>query len=156
MYKPLESIISYNIIKCLNESKVSDWITWWGKEFQSLIACGKKENLYESILAYKWMNLLAVLLVKEGESIRMWECGIATWLLIILKSIIKVSWSCHFSKESHPKSSNIVETLESLAKSLNTNLAAFRWITSIEWILQWVWGDQTVAAYSIIGRIYVK
>ena len=65
--------------------------TWCGKEFQSLIACGKKENLYKLILAYKWMNLLAVLLVKGGESTRMWECGIATRLLIILKSIIKVS-----------------------------------------------------------------
>ena len=67
--------------KCLNESKsIQSWITH-----------GKKENLYELILAYKWMNLLAVLLVKEGESSRMWECGITTRLLITLKSIIKVS-----------------------------------------------------------------
>ena len=73
---------SYDIIKCLNESKVSGWITWCDKEFQSLIACVKKENLYESILAYKWMNLLAVFLVKGGESIRMWECGITTRLLM--------------------------------------------------------------------------
>ena len=38
-----------------------------GVDFQNLIALGKKENLYESIFAYKWMKLLAVLLVKEGE-----------------------------------------------------------------------------------------
>ena len=56
----------------------------------------------------------------------MWECGITIRLLIILKSIIKISWSRRFSKESHPKCSNIVVTLESLAKSLKTNLAAFR------------------------------
>ena len=60
-------------------------------EFQSLIARGKKENLYESIFVYRWINLLAVLLVKERKSTRMWECGITTRLLIILKSIIKVS-----------------------------------------------------------------
>ena len=114
------------------------------------------EDLYESILAYRWVNLLAVLLVKEGESTRMWECGISTRLLIILKKIIKVSWSHRFSKVSHPKSSNIVETLESLANSLETNLAAFCWIISTEWMLQWMWGDQIVAAYSTIGRIYVK
>ena len=101
------------------------------------------------------MNLLSVLLVKKGESIRVWKCRIAAWLLIILKRIIKLSYSICFSKESHSKSSNIIEILQSLAKSLNTNLAAFRWIISIEWILHWVWGDKTVAAYFIIGQTYV-
>ena len=50
----------------------------------------ENENLYESILAYRWVNLLAVLLIKEGESTRMWEYGISTKLLIILKALSKL------------------------------------------------------------------
>ena len=95
------------------ESKVTDLIMWCGKEFQSVIARGKKKNLYELILAYRWVDLLAVLLVKERESIRMWKCGISTRLLIILNSIIKVTWSCRFSKVSQSESSNSRNTGES-------------------------------------------
>ena len=52
--------IQHDMIKCLNDSKISDRIMWWGKQFQSLIALGKR-RIYESTLAYKWEYLLVVL-----------------------------------------------------------------------------------------------
>ena len=42
-------IISYNIIQCLNGSEVSNWITWCGKQFQSLITHGEKQK-------FIWIN----------------------------------------------------------------------------------------------------
>ena len=59
IYRPQQSIMYMNIdkigyvydmIKCLNDSKVSDWIMWWGKQFQSLIALGKMENYMSQLL----------------------------------------------------------------------------------------------------------
>ena len=100
-------------------------MTWWGKEFQGLIACGKKENLYESILAYNWVNLLLMVpLVKGGESTRMWN---HYKIINYLKEHHQVSWSHQFSKESHPKSSNIVtsNTGESCKIIKDTDLTAF-------------------------------
>ena len=41
--------ISYNIIKCLNESKVSDWITWCGKESDRLWEKGKFIGIYSCL-----------------------------------------------------------------------------------------------------------
>ena len=84
MFKLKESIIWFDYVMCQRVPK-----SW------------EKRKLYESILVYRWVNLLAILLVKEGESTRMWKYGISTKLLIILKSIIKVSWSRRFSKASH-------------------------------------------------------
>ena len=71
-------------------------------------------------------------------------------ILLIILYIIKVNWSQCFSNEFHPRCSNIVVMLESLAKSLKTNLTAFHWTISTEWTLFCVCGDQTLAAYSII------
>ena len=47
-----------------------------------LLVGKRRIYVYESILEYRWMNLQAVLLVKEEEGTRIWLCGITTKLLI--------------------------------------------------------------------------
>ena len=112
--------ISYEVIKWIKRNSLG-YVIW-----QRVPESDGSREKWEFIWVNSWLQVSIFAGAVSGRG-RGFSKDVMMWdLHKFINYLIKVSWLRLCSRVSHPKCSSILVTLESLVKSLQTNLAAFR------------------------------